>query len=541
MGLVLRDHERFSLADDSGPKRDIDPVRIENLCISYETPAGLVPAVRSVSLSVAQGKTLGLVGESGSGKSTVGMAILDYLPRGTRKTASRMEIVGINLSQRPKSDFHRLRGGKISAVYQNPGAALNPSMRIGKQIAEILEFHKGLSRKDANSEVERLLEEVHIRRASDVMRQLPHEISGGMQQRVCIAMAMALEPDLIVLDEPTTALDVTVQRQIMDLLVDLQRRRGTSYLLISHDIELVGTYAHQVAVMRAGEIVETGSYDQLRTAPKHSYTKQLLESARGQSTQPNHFVSANPVLNVQGLQHRFSTSKSGDPVIRGITLQVEKGETLGLIGESGSGKSTIGKLICGIHDIQNGAIKSGKFLLPNIGAKRTRRDRNDIRMVFQSPDLTLNPAKNIRSILCRAAEIAGEPVPAARAEELLDQVGLSHSLLSRRPSELSGGQKQRVAIARAFASRPKLVVLDEPTSALDATAQTEILNLLRELQEKARVGYLLITHDLSVVAQLAHRVSVICNGEIVEHGDAQQILADPQHEYTKRLISSKIR
>lgn len=538
MGQTLGVHEQVSEAVSVGFQRDNDPVRIEHLSVSYSTPPSLVSAVNSVSLCIPRGKTLGLVGESGSGKSTVGMAILDYLPFGTRKTASKMEIIGIDLSSRSRTDFHRLRGKTIAAVYQNPGAALNPSMRIGRQIAEVLEFHKGLSRKDAERDVERLLEEVQIRRPGDVMKQLPHEISGGMQQRVCIAMAMSLEPDLIVLDEPTTALDVTVQRQIMDLLVDLQRRRGTSYLLISHDIELVGAYSHEVAVMRAGEIVERGTYEQLSTAPKHPYTKQLLESARGQSVQSNRVVFTDAVLQVRTLQHRFSNSQA--PVIRDISLEIGKGETLGLIGESGSGKSTIGKLICGIYDIQQGEIKSGQLALPKIAANRTEMNRNDIRMVFQSPDLTLNPARNVLSILCRAAEIAGEPDPAGRAIELLDKVRLPQAFMTRRPLELSGGQKQKVAIARAFASKPKLVVLDEPTSALDATAQTEILQLLKELQEQERVGYLLITHDLHLVAQIAHRVSVIRDGEIVEDGDTPQILSNPQHEYTRRLISSKI-
>ncbi|KQT69007.1 MULTISPECIES: ATP-binding cassette domain-containing protein [unclassified Aureimonas] len=520
-------------------------MEVEGLSVVYKRArdrAGApdAAAVRDVSFSLPAGQTLALVGESGSGKSSVAMAILSYLPAGARREARVLRLGPHDLLAAGEGDLRRLRGRRIAAVYQNPGMALNPSLSIGRQVAEILEVHLSLPRAEALRETERLLGEVQIREPRAVMDLFAHQISGGMQQRVSIAMAMALEPALIVLDEPTTALDVTVQRQTMDLLADLQRRRGTSYLLITHDIHLASVHAHEIAVMRAGEIVETGTYAQLRDDARHPYTRQLLGSVLAKDPRPEARPGAPAILKVEGLEHGFSKAKRGRPAVEDVSLVIKAGETLGLVGESGSGKTTIGKLICGIHDRQAGAIELNGRALPTQFDRRGPSDRGAIRMVFQSPDATLNPAHTIGAILRRALAIAGAGDPKAEAAALMERVRLPAALESRRPAELSGGQKQRVAIARAFASSPRLVVLDEPTSALDASVQKEILALLVELQKERTVGYLLITHDLDVVAEMAHHVAVLKAGRIVETGATRRILSAPEHGYTRELLASRL-
>jgi peptide/nickel transport system ATP-binding protein len=525
-----------SLSDET------DLVSVEGLTVEYMSrDSDTVYAVRNVSLSIRRGETFALVGESGSGKSSVGLALLDYLPRGARRRAKHMRIGGIDFIAESKEALHRLRGKTIAAVYQNPRAALNPAMTVGRQLAEILEHHMGFSRTKAAAKAQSLLDEVRIRNPAAIMTRFPHQLSGGMQQRVCIAMAIALEPALIILDEPTTALDATVQRQIMDLLVDLQQRLGTSYLLISHDIKLVRAYAHRAAVMKDGEILETISAPRLDREATHPYTLQLLHSAGGSSTTFSSNVTSTKhvAFAVRDVEHRFSHPDAPGSVVRGISFDIGAGETLGLVGESGSGKSTIGNIICGVYDIQRGAIAVGEKYLPVRSNDRTKADRNMIRMVFQSPDATLNPRHSVYAILHRAATISRAIDPAARVVELLDQVQIPQRLAERRPSELSGGQKQRVAIARAFASKPRLIVLDEPTSALDATVQVEILRLLQELQSSEKVSYLLITHDLDVVEKLADRLMVIQNGAIVEQGATRQVMQEPKSAYTRQLVSSR--
>ncbi|SED73048.1 peptide/nickel transport system ATP-binding protein [Rhodobacter sp. 24-YEA-8] len=358
-----------------------------------------------------------------------------------------------------------------------------------------------------------------------------------MQQRVAIAIALAPEPDLIVLDEPTTALDVTVQHQILELLADLQQRRGTAYLLISHDIHLVSGFADRIAVMRGGEILETGSVRHLTETPAHDYTRHLLASALAPvSVRETAAVSSPALLRVSGLGHRFRNASNS--VLQEISFDIAPGRCLGLIGESGSGKSTIGKLICGIHDLQDGQIEMAGSGLPAAGAARSLEQRNLVRMVFQSPDATLNPAHRVGDILKRASYLAGAPDPGARMRALFDLVRLPPELASRYPAGLSGGQKQRVAIARAFASSPKLVVLDEPTSALDATVPKEVLSLLQELQHREQVAFLLITHDLSILPGMADDLVVLKERKIVEKGQQNQVLNAPRQAYTRGLIEA---
>ncbi|WP_216279481.1 ATP-binding cassette domain-containing protein [Rhodobacter sp. 24-YEA-8] len=378
---------------------------------------------------------------------------------------------------------------------------------------------------------------MQIQNPGQVAGLYPHQLSGGMQQRVAIAIALAPEPDLIVLDEPTTALDVTVQHQILELLADLQQRRGTAYLLISHDIHLVSGFADRIAVMRGGEILETGSVRHLTETPAHDYTRHLLASALAPvSVRETAAVSSPALLRVSGLGHRFRNASNS--VLQEISFDIAPGRCLGLIGESGSGKSTIGKLICGIHDLQDGQIEMAGSGLPAAGAARSLEQRNLVRMVFQSPDATLNPAHRVGDILKRASYLAGAPDPGARMRALFDLVRLPPELASRYPAGLSGGQKQRVAIARAFASSPKLVVLDEPTSALDATVPKEVLSLLQELQHREQVAFLLITHDLSILPGMADDLVVLKERKIVEKGQQNQVLNAPRQAYTRGLIEA---
>ena len=511
-------------------------LEVRGLTVAYPGKTAPVMALRDVSFSLKRGETLALVGESGSGKSTAALAVLDYLPQGATRRADGLRLMGQDLTGLSPQALRALRGRRITTVSQTPATALNPAMTIGAQIAEIPRHVLGLSRREARARALALLTEVQIRNPLQVLDLYPHQLSGGMQQRVAIAMALAPEPDLIVLDEPTTALDVTVQRQILELLADLQKRRGTAYLLISHDIHLVSGFADRIAVMRGGEILETGSFRQLSTAPAHAYTRELLASALRPAAARPQADQGSPVLTVRGLSHRFPGA--ANPGLRAISLAIAPGRCLGLIGESGSGKSTIGKLICGIHDIQEGEIRLADQLLPVRGQARSPLQRNEVRMVFQSPDATLNPSLRVGDILHRAARLAGAKDPEARMRELFSLVRLPAELATRHPSRLSGGQKQRVAIARAFASSPKLVVLDEPTSALDATVQKEVLTLLRELQQREAVAFLLITHDLGILAGMADDLAVLRGGEIVETGPVASVLAAPRHDYTRALIAA---
>lgn len=530
--------ESFAAQGRTAPGPETGPVlEVCGLSVSYPTVSGFVAALKDISFSLAAGETLALVGESGSGKSTAALAVLDYLPHGARREARGLHLMGQDLMALRPSALRALRGRRITAVSQHPGTSLNPAMTIGAQLTEVSRHVLGLSRAASHARALALLGEVQIRNPGQVAGLYPHQLSGGMQQRVAIAIALAPEPDLIVLDEPTTALDATVQREILELLADLQQRRGTAYLLISHDLRLVSGFADRIAVMRGGEILETGSVLHLTETPAHDYTRHLLASAlvpaSGRQTAA---VATPPLLRVSGLGHSFRNASTS--VLQEISFDIAPGRCLGLIGESGSGKSTIGKLICGIHDLQDGRIEMAGSDLPAAGDARSLAQRNLVRMVFQSPDATLNPAHRVGDILKRAAHLAGSPDPGARMRELFDLVRLPPELASRFPAGLSGGQKQRVAIARAFASSPKLVVLDEPTSALDATVQKEVLSLLQELQHREQVAFLLITHDLSILPGMADDLVVLKDGRIVEKGPQDQVLNAPCHAYTRALIEA---
>jgi peptide/nickel transport system ATP-binding protein len=512
---------------------------IREMSISYRTAAGSRPAVSDISFYIRRGEVLGLVGESGSGKSSVAMAVLNYLPATASVVAERLEFEGNDLRSNSPRTQRKLRGSRISAVYQNPGAALNPALTIGRQITEILRAHLRISMREALIQAARLLETVHIRNPNVVLKQYPHQISGGMQQRVLIAMAIALKPSLVVLDEPTTALDASVQSEIIAILGELRRDHDTAFLLISHDIHLVQQLANRVAVMQDGRIVETGPTGQVLRAPVHSYTRHLLRDVPSLETAGSEkelladtAPLKAPVLRCANLMHSFGNRR----VLDGVTFEITAGETFGLIGESGSGKTTLARIIAGLQPGQSGQIELMGSDIGKVVERRSTEQRRNLSMVFQSPDRTLNPRLRLSRILKRA--LRDDRQGTDRISEMLGAVGLPQDFARRLPRELSGGQRQRVAIARAFGGAPHLVILDEPTSALDVSVQARILDLLKELQSAHDTAYLFISHDLRVIRQIAQRVGVLYRGQLVECGATEEIFANPMHPYTRQLLST---
>lgn len=532
-------------------------LRVDGLGIAYAQPDGRHVAVDGVSFEIAQGEAFGLVGESGSGKSSVAMAILRYLPRHAQ-FAGTVRFEGRDLSMLSRKQLRALRGDRISAVYQHAGAALNPALTIGQQIVETLRTHRRIGRTEAREQAADLLARVRLPNPHAVLDQYPHELSGGMQQRATIAMAIGLEPALLILDEPTTALDASVQSEIVAILADLRREQRTGLLMISHDIDLIRRTTERIGVMRDGVLVEQGATDAVLGRPTHPYTQSLIASIpRGNFTRrdgrlatvdgqsntrididaPRAATAPHIALRCAGIGHAYGEQT----VLHDIDLDIVAGETYGLIGESGSGKSTLAKIITGLAQPASGTIELfGAAVAARVEA-RTADTRRALQMVFQSPDTTLNPRHRIRRILAqplrRLARLPRDAVR-ARIDALLTSVHLSTDYRSRVPTALSGGQRQRVAIARAFAGAPELVVLDEPTSALDVSVQATVLNLLNDLQRERGTSYLLISHDLKIVRYMADRVGVLYRGHLVETGPAEQVFRGPNHPYTRLLLTS---
>jgi oligopeptide/dipeptide ABC transporter ATP-binding protein len=530
---------------------------IEDLSVRYRRRGGWTPAVANVSLRIAAGEALGLVGESGSGKSTVVFAALRYLPDTADVTVGRLAVEGQDLMALSPDALRRVRGNRVGAVYQHPGAALNPALTIGRQITEVLRRHRGLAGAEARERAEDLLAEVRVERPGRVLGLYPHELSGGMQQRALIAMATSTEPALLVLDEPTSALDASVQAEVLGILDRLRQRMRTSLLLISHDIETVCRATDRIGVMRGGVMVEQGESARIFRAPEHPYTHALVGCMprAGLTKHMRRLATVNePVPRTDAPPYRvaevgppllacraISQVLGGREVLRGIDFSIAPGETFGLIGESGSGKSTLAKIIAGLQVPVAGAVElAGRPLSPSLN-RRARAERHAIQMVFQSPDLTLNPRRRIRQTLAgpltRLLGLRGAALRARQAE-LLDAVRLPPNVADRRPAALSGGQRQRVAIARAFAGAPRLVILDEPTSALDLSVQATILNLLNDLQRASGAAYLFISHDLGVVRYMADRVGVLYRGQLVETGPADRVFTGPSHPYTRLLLEA---
>ncbi len=599
---------------------------IKNLTTWFETSRGPLRAVDDISFDIAPGEVFALLGESGCGKSLTALSILRLLP-GTARSRGEILLHGQDLLRLPEIKMREVRGGRIAMIFQEPMTSLNPVLSIGTQIGEALKAHQRLKGRSAERRAIELLDAVGIAEPERRVHDYPHQLSGGMKQRVMIAIALAGEPELLIADEPTTALDVTIQAQILELLRKLQKEQGMALLLITHDLGVVSEMADRVAVMYAGEIVELAARAQFFAAPRHPYTQKLFDSVPGRAQRGGslavirgmvppltqtfsgcrfaprcdsawqtchdvvpallategggkvrcHLYDANynatrPVapaartaaetaapglharadgvlLKVTDLKVYFPIRKGlfkrkvGDVrAVDGVSLALRAGQTLALVGESGSGKTTVGKSILRLLPITSGNVHYGEIDLDSLRGKALRAQRGALQIIFQDPHSSMNPRMMIADIIAEgmiAQRVGGdERERLTRIDSLLEQVGLSPDVKYRYPHEFSGGQRQRICIARALAVNPKIIICDEPTSALDVSVQAQILNLLKRLQDELGLAYLFITHNFAVVEYLAHEVAVMYQGRIVEHGATEQVLSNPQHDYTRRLLSA---
>ena len=508
--------------------------------------------LKQLNFQVLKGQTVALVGESGSGKSMTAQTILRLLPNGSQVTDGHIEFNGQSLLGIKESAMQQLRGKSIGMIFQEPNMSLNPVLTIGRQVAESLKIHTRLSQTQIQQRVIELLHEVQLPNPDQRLSWYPHQLSGGQKQRVMIAIALACEPELLIADEPTTALDVTIQAQILDLLKTIQQQRQLSILLITHDMGIVAQMADEVVVMKSGEIVEAAPKPVFFDQPQHPYSQHLLQSIPNMQRFREQRTQVQSLLSVNQLDVRFAIKKgllrrtSGYVnAAQSIQFEVKKGETLAIVGESGSGKSTIGKALLRLLDDQaqiSGGIEFNGYHLEQLSQKQLRTLRHQFQIVFQDPYSSLNPRFTIEQTLSEGMlalnVVSDRQQLANRCRQLMIQVGLEESMLHRYPNEFSGGQRQRIAIARCLAVNPSLIVCDEPTSALDVSLRQTILQLLIELQKQHQLALIFITHDLSLIPHIAHRVAVMNQGQIVEVGEAQQILLNPQHEYTKKLIDA---
>ena len=544
---------------------------VRDLCVEFATRKGPVTAVRSVNLQVAKGETLGIVGESGSGKSVTSYAVMRILDRAGRIVSGGIEFGGMQLHDASEDMMSDLRGREISMIFQNPRAALNPIRTVGKQIEDVLIRHAQATHEQAKAKAIEALERVRIRDAARRYHAYPFELSGGMCQRVVIAIALACKPQLLIADEPTTGLDVTTQKAVMELVRELTRSEGMSTLLITHDLGLAGEYCDRIVVMEKGEVVEQQDTAKLFTAPAHPYTRRLIRSTPHAAATirdllpddqrlplpPAMIVSDEPLLEVKNLVKQFDApggvlqriknrgkKEAGYRAVDNVSFSIARGESVGLVGESGCGKSTTSAMVMRLLDATAGSIRfKGQELTAVTAAAFARSpQRRELQMVFQDPHESLNPrataAQSIADPLLRLEGMTNNAEIRARVEALATQVGLQHELLDRLPHQLSGGQKARVGIARAISTKPELLILDEPTAALDVSVQAVVLNLLADLKAEFGMSYLFVSHDLEVVRLLCDRVIVMRAGSIVETGPTAQVLSAPQAEYTRELLSA---
>ncbi|WP_324729094.1 ABC transporter ATP-binding protein [Pseudomonas chlororaphis] len=515
-------------------------IEIRNLNVAF----GEQKVVRDLCLDIRPGECLALVGESGSGKSVTAHSILQLLPDCDTLSSGSIRYRGQELLGADTQTLQKLRGDRIAMIFQEPMTSLNPLHSIEKQIGETLLLHKGLGGKAAQARILELLHLVGIQKPEERLKAYPHQLSGGQRQRVMIAMALACEPELLIADEPTTALDVTVQRKILLLLKSLQQRLGMSLLLISHDLNLVRSIAQRVCVMKAGQIVEQAPCETLFSAPKHPYSCVLLNAEPEGEALPRD--EREVVLQVDDLNVQFQIGgglfrrKQYLRAVDGISLSLQRGKTLGIVGESGSGKSTLGQAILRLLDSE-GSIRFQGEALDGLNQKQLRPWRKQMQVVFQDPFGSLSPRMSVQQIISEGLEVHSHSTAQQCEQQViqaLEEVGLDPASRHRYPHEFSGGQRQRIAIARALVLKPALILLDEPTSALDRTVQKQVVALLRQLQERHGLTYLFISHDLAVVRALAHDMIVIKDGKVVERGPSHEVFEAPQHPYTQELLAA---
>jgi peptide/nickel transport system ATP-binding protein len=524
----------------------VSGLTVENLTIALPKGADRTHAVKNVSFGLEAGQILCVVGESGSGKSMAANAIMGLLPELVTVETGRALFEGRDLFALPQKARQALRGDRIAMIFQEPMTALNPLMRIGDQIEEVFEAHGKLGHRERHNRTIALVEEVGLPDPGTIVRAYPFQLSGGQRQRAMIAMALALQPDVLIADEPTTALDVTTQAQILDLIGDLQTRRGMAVMFITHDFGVVAEIASRVIVMRYGEIVEEGTRDEVLKAPRHAYTRRLLEAVPSDVVPPPARGERTPLLEVSGLGKTFATKGglfSRTRVVKAVddvSFTIGKGEVLGLVGESGSGKSTVGRCIVRLLEPDTGSVRVEGEDMATLAGTHLRRARRRAQMVFQDPYASLNPRTKVARAIAMGPVAMGTPRAEAMADarRLLDTVGLDEGAADRYPHEFSGGQRQRIGIARALAMRPQLIIADEAVSALDVSIQAQILDLLRDLRTRFGLSLLFITHDLRVAAQLCDRIAVMQSGRIVEMGPVSQVFLTPQHDYTRRLLAA---
>ena len=528
-------------------------LELEDVSIAF----GNTTVVDRVSLAVQAGERVALVGESGSGKTVTALSILRLLP--AARISGSIRLDGADLVQKSEAEIRRVRGADVAMIFQEPMTALNPLYTIGEQVAETLVLHEGSSKRVARDRAVELLSRTGIREPARRVDAFPHQLSGGERQRAMIAMALACRPRLLIADEPTTALDLTIRARIVELLLDLQREelerrdgQGMAILLITHDLPLVRRFAERVAVMEHGKLVEAGGVEAVFQSPRHPYTRKLLSSMPQRALEP---VSAEaPILlatralrveypkAVPGLRGWFKADRF--VALSGADICLREGETVGVVGESGSGKSTLAQAILSLIRVQSGELEFEGVPLSSIGSAGRRALRARLQVVFQDPFGSLSPRHTVRQIVGEGLDVHFPKLSQAerddKVERVLGDVGLPPSVLDAYPHEFSGGQRQRIAIARALVISPRVLVLDEPTSALDVSIQSQVLALLLSLQQKYRLSYVLISHDLTVVHALAHRIYVVKDGEIIESGGTEAVISAPQHSYTQRLVQASL-